>query len=394
MPKYKIAYLLSHPIQYQVPMIRYLNQVPDIYVKVFYSSDLSLREYYDDGFGKKVEWDVPLLGGYDHEFLPALGSKDQLTFFKPFNYGLMQRLKQGGFDALWLHGYSRFINLQAIVYAKIAGLKVFIRDEAWEKSQKRSWKNKLIKRLWFNVLKRFTDAFLAIGTCNRDYYLANNIGENSIFLVPYVVDNEFFAQKSASADTDSLRKEHVIGQEQKVVLYASKLSERKRVLDLIQAFASLVCQEDFSLQRPFLLIVGAGELEFAAKDLINRLGLTDCAKIVGFKNQSDLPAYYALCDVFVLPSANEPWGLAVNEAMSCNAAIVASDQVGAAHDLVKDGLNGCIFETGNIRHLSEKLSHALHNSGNLGRKSSEILVNWGFAQVADGLKRAITYSAR
>ena len=59
-----------------------------------------------------------------------------------------------------------------------------------------------------------------------------------------------------------------------------------------------------------------------------------------------MPAVYRLGTIFVLPSigANETWGLAVNEAMACGCAILVSDRVGCATDLVRNGENGYIFK--------------------------------------------------
>ena len=71
---YRVAVLNSHPIQYFAPLYRYLAASPEIDLTVFFLSDLSVREYHDPGFGRAFKWDVPLLGGYRHEFLPCIGT--------------------------------------------------------------------------------------------------------------------------------------------------------------------------------------------------------------------------------------------------------------------------------------------------------------------------------
>ena len=68
----KVAYLVSHPIQYQAPLLRRIAQEPDIDLTVFFGSNFSVQEYVDKGFGVDVKWDVPLLDGYRHEFLPSI----------------------------------------------------------------------------------------------------------------------------------------------------------------------------------------------------------------------------------------------------------------------------------------------------------------------------------
>ena len=66
--KVRLAYLVSHPIQYQAPLLRRIAQEPDIDLTVFFGSDFSVRDYKDKGFGVEVKWDVPLLDGYGTNF--------------------------------------------------------------------------------------------------------------------------------------------------------------------------------------------------------------------------------------------------------------------------------------------------------------------------------------
>src|ERR1700712_2338190 len=96
--KVRLAYLVSHPIQYQAPLLRRIAQEPDIDLTVFFGSDFSVRSYKDEGFGVGVKWDVPLLDGYRYEFLPALRDNANPGTMSPLNYGIFSRLR-GGKDA-------------------------------------------------------------------------------------------------------------------------------------------------------------------------------------------------------------------------------------------------------------------------------------------------------
>jgi hypothetical protein len=110
MRKIRLAYLVTHPIQYQAPLLRRIAEDRDIDLTVFYGSDISTKGYRDAGFDRVIKWDVPLLNGYRYEFLPAVGRTDRLSFWRPFNYGLAKRLKAGRFDVLWVHGYARWFH--------------------------------------------------------------------------------------------------------------------------------------------------------------------------------------------------------------------------------------------------------------------------------------------
>jgi hypothetical protein len=124
----RLAYLVSHPIQYQAPLLRRIAQEPDIDLTVFFGSDMSVRGYKDEGFGVHVEWDVPLLGGYKHVFLPKLRDGDAAGVATPLNYEIMSRLRERtgghGFDALWVHGYATLNALHGMIAAKALGIPV------------------------------------------------------------------------------------------------------------------------------------------------------------------------------------------------------------------------------------------------------------------------------
>jgi glycosyltransferase involved in cell wall biosynthesis len=390
MKKIKIAYLISHPIQYQVPMIKFISKDPSIALKVFYSSNISVSEYYDQGFGKKIEWDVSLLDGYNYEFLPTLTDPKQLSFIKPVNFGLFKKLKEGNFDILWTHGYGRFLYWEAFVFAKILGIKTLVRDEAWEKSTNRSSFNKAYKKIWFRLLNRLVDGFLYIGQKNKEYYLSNRISPKKLYLSPYTVDNEFFQSKTKSASPDKLRKELGLEENRPILLYASKLTARKRVIDLYKAFKSILKHKN--LPRPYLIIVGDGEMMHDLSMRVKQDNLKTNVRLLGFKNQSDLPNYYSLCDAFILPSYNEAWGLVINEAMNSGKAIIASDQVGSAFNLIENNKNGFIFEAGNIKELSNSIIETIKSPQKckkMGEESLERIKNWNFSKNLEALKNFI-----
>ncbi len=68
-----------------------------------------------------------------------------------------------------------------------------------------------------------------------------------------------------------------------------------------------------------------------------------------------MPIMYQACEVFILPSKGETWGLSLNEAMAAGKAIIASNKCGGAIDLIEEGKNGYVFEAGNIEDLKAKI---------------------------------------
>jgi glycosyltransferase involved in cell wall biosynthesis len=391
-PKIRLAYLVTHPIQYQAPLLRQIASEPDLDLTVFFCSDFSLKSYLDPCFGKIIAWDVPLTGGYRHEILPALGSRHRLTFWRPFNYGLARRLNKANFDVLWVHGYNRWFHWLAMAWAKMRGLKVLVRDEATVISSSRHGLKRLAKRFFFRILRNLGDGFLAIGTLNAEYYQAYGIAPDRIFQVPYAVDNRFFRDKAreASPEREHLRRELGLEPGRPIILYASKLSQVKRGMDLLEAYLQM-SPEPGQEPHPYLLFIGDGD----QREILEARARTvdwHSIKFLGFKNQTELPKYYDLCDVLVLPSVFEPWGLVINEVMNAGRAVVVSDQVGCGPDLVKSGENGYVFKTGDVGGLREALENIMSNDQKcraMGHKSLEIIAKWGLDEDVAGLEQAL-----
>jgi glycosyltransferase involved in cell wall biosynthesis len=353
---------------------------------------MSLNAYADSGFGHSLKWDVPLVDGYRHEFLPGIGRHGVVTAQRPINWGFTSRLTRARFDALWVHGYARWVNWIAILCAKARGLRVLVRDEATLFSAERSLMRRRAKRAFFSMLSMAGDAFLAIGSANRDYYLAHGVPSKRIFNMPYCVDNEFFAKGAQEAEVlvAQLRSDLEIEAAQPVILYASKFEPRKRPGDLLLAYEKVIARADPGL-KPQLLFLGDGELKASLEAEARRKGL-GAVKFLGFRNQSELPRFYALCDVFVLPSTGEPWGLVVNEVMATGKPVVVSDQVGCARDLVHNGRNGFIFPAGDVNALATSLMRVLSNrdeTARMGTASREIMAKWSFAEDIEGLRFAL-----
>jgi glycosyltransferase involved in cell wall biosynthesis len=109
-----------------------------------------------------------------------------------------------------------------------------------------------------------------------------------------------------------------------------------------------------------------------------------------------LPAVYRAADVFVLPSVYEPFGVVVNEAMLCGCAVIVSDRVGAARDLVVGGCSGIVYASGDTAALAAALSSVTGGS-TLRRVLAEAglrrVREWSPQSNVDALVRAIDIAA-
>lgn len=400
--KVRLAYLVSHPIQYQAPLLRRIAQEPDIDLTVLFGSDFSLRGYKDEGFGVEVEWDVPLLEGYRSEFLPKLRDTGSVSPTSPVSRGIYKRLRTPNgapaFDALWVHGYASLNALQAILAANALGIPVLLRAESWLADRSRSSFKKAIKSFFFNDLRHFIAATLPIGTVNACYWLHYFSHEMPQFLMPYAVDNLFFARRAeeAAASEEQLRSELGLEPGHPVILFASKLQQRKHCDHLIEAYDSLLRDQDASGYKPYLVIVGNGEERANLEARCRDLGLAN-VRFAGFQNQSALPRYFQLADVFVLPSRHEPWGLIVNEAMAAGCPVIVSSDVGSGPDLVTDSVEGYIYPVGDVAALTTALSRVLNSpeaASTMGEAARRRIAAWSFEEDIQGLRQALAYTTR
>jgi len=393
--KVRLAYLVSHPIQYQAPLLRRIAQEPDIDLTVFFGSDFSLRSYQDEGFGVDVKWDVPLLDGYRSEFLPVIRDDGTQTVTTPLNYGIFSALRGGakpGFDVLWVHGYSMVNALHGMLAAKALGIPVLLRGDMWLRDRPRSGPKLFLKKTFFQLLKNLVSGVLTVGTLNEEYW-RHYLGEDTpLFLMPYAVDNEYFQRRSLEAMTkrDKLRRELDIDGGRPVILFASKLQRRKHCSDLLEAYRMLIA-EKMRGPLPYLVIVGDGEERAALEEQARTNGLAG-VRFCGFRNQSELPGFFDIASVFVLPARHEPWGLVVNEAMNAARAVIVSDDVGCHPDLITDGAEGFVFPVGDVTALAEALLRVLatpETAVRMGQNALERIRTWSFEEDVLALREAV-----
>jgi glycosyltransferase involved in cell wall biosynthesis len=397
----RVAYLLSHPIQYQSPLLRRLAEQPELELTVFYTSDFSVRGYRDEGFGVAVEWDVPLLGGYRYEVLPRLLDSSAISFFRPLNHGIFSHLRRGRFDVLWIHGYATLNSWIAMAAANVLGIPVLMRTDSTLIDHPRGPAKLALKRIFFGVMRHFIYGVLSVGQRNTEYWRHHLGLEIPLFPVPYAVDNVFFQQKckAASATREELRCELNLEPNRPIILFASKLLARKRCIDLLEAYLQMRQRADALNPAPYLIIVGDGEERSRIEARLQVAAPSACAedvRLLGFRNQSELPRYYDLCDVFVLPSIHEPWGLVVNEVMNAGRAVIVSDQVGCQPDLVADGENGRVFPAQNVAALRDALHQVLANPDGclrMGIRSLERIQSFSFDVNVQGLIQAFHAAA-
>ncbi len=384
----RLAIISTHPIQYYAPWFRWITENTGLELRVFYLWDFGIKDTHDREFGQKLEWDIPLLGGYDHEFVPNVSPRPTTASFRGLrNPELARRVARWRPDAVLLMTYNNEAVFRFLAHWQLMGrpAPLLFRGDSHRLEPRAGLKESFRRFAIARVFGRF-DAVLSVGKANHDYFRLHGVPEHRIFFSPHSVENERFraAADEAREEARAWRRSLGIGDDRRVVLFVGKLVPRKRPLDLLEAFRRA------NVPRSTLLYVGTGELE---EELRRRAGDLPVA-FGGFQNQSQMPKVYAAGEVLALPSFFETWGLVLNEAMCAGLPVVASSYVGAAHDLVHPGRNGYRHACGDVEGLAVGLRRLLRSTARrraFGEASRRIIDGYSYRTATRGLAMALRY---
>lgn len=346
--------VLSHPTQYYSPWFRWLRANTPLEFRVFYLWEFGVTKQRDPFFQTTFKWDVDLLSGYEHEFVPNTARDPGSHHFGGLrNPTLTGRLAAWRPTAVLMFGYNFASHLRAIAWARRRGVPLIFRGDSHllGRGSPRPW-----VALALRILYAQFAAFPSVGAANREYYRGLGVPERKLFFSPHSVNTALFdpAEPAHREAADALRRRLGLAPETRVVLFAGKLVPDKQPRELLTAFLAL------QPANTALVIVGEG-LEKPVLQELARSGPPGAIHFLPFANQSEMPATYLLADLFVLPARGhyETWGLAVNEAMHMGAPALVSDLVGCQRDLVADGETGWVFRADQPATLKEKLAAAL-----------------------------------
>ncbi len=348
---FRFGAVLSHPTQHHAPMFREMSRTPGLRVKVFYCSDWGVQPTLDPGFGQTFAWDVPLLDGYESEFLPRHGRPRDHSFFQIDNPRISERLREFAPHALWVHGYGQRSCWRALRWAQGRSAVVYFGDS--ELVHRRSWAARALKELVVRWFFRRCQAFISIGDNNEAYYRHYGVPPEKLFRGAYPVDIARFRARLAEPGRpgrDELRGKYGIPADATVVLFLAKMIAIKRPGDVVEAVGQL------RRTNPGVhaLMVGDGELRPALEERARVLGVADRVHFAGFVNQRELPLLVDCVDILAMPSEKDPHPLAVTEALIAGNVVAASDRVGCVGptDTVRPGVNGLVYPCGDVAALA------------------------------------------
>ena len=294
----RLAIVTTHPIQYYAPLFRLMQKRNAIELKVFYTwGSAVLRNKYDPGFNQAIEWDIPLLEGYEYEFCENISVEPGSHHYKGIdNPHLIRSILEYRATHILVLGWNFKSHLKLLRYFK-GKIPVLFRGDSTLLDQPHGFSFKgLARKLYLNWVYGHVDVALYVGSANKAYFKNAGLKEGQLVFAPHAIDNMRFADADGTYEAEAIlwRKQLNIKTEELVFLFAGKFEEKKSPAALIRAFKQI------KLPHARLLMIGNGELETALRQ---EAALDDRIIFLPFQNQSRMPVVYRLGNVYVLPSS-------------------------------------------------------------------------------------------
>jgi 1,2-diacylglycerol 3-alpha-glucosyltransferase len=306
------------------------------------------------------------------------------------NRGVCRALHNADPNVIVCGGYSYLASWQAMRWARTHRVPflVWVESTSLDERSEHGPVESLKRRFLRDVA-----GFVVPGRSSLEYVKQLGAQPERIHVAPNAVDVAFFSHEAQLARDNAESCRSALGLPERYALFVGRLIRQKGVYDLLEAHARLSPELRADLA---LVIVGEGA---ERAELTRRAQAIVPGKVLfpGFAHREQLAAFYALSDMLVFPTHSDPWGLVVNEAMSCGVPVIASEVAGCTADLVEDGRNGRVIRTGDVERLAQCMSELALKSEmrlQMGRRSREIIERFTPEACACGIAQAAQRWAR
>jgi glycosyltransferase involved in cell wall biosynthesis len=308
----------------------------------------------------------------------------------PITPGVFAALAGSSPAVVVVSGWSTFSSQVAVPWCRRKRVPYVLLVESNDRDPRPAWR-RFVKRLVVPPVVRRAAWVLAVGTLARDSVLARGARPERTGRFANTIDVADYVELADGLATrrGELRAELGAEADDVVVLSVARLAPEKGLDTLIRAAA------EANEPRLLLVVAGSGPERDGLSRLAGDLGVR-FALLGDVQPASRLVELYVAADVFALLSIHEPWGVVVNEAAACGLPLVLSDRVGAAYDLLEDGVNGHLVRAGDISGAASALGRLAADRGAreaFGARSRELVQGWGYEPSVDDFVTAVRAAA-
>ena len=385
MKKIKLLYIDDIPTPYRLDIFKSFQLKTDVQFKLWFCAESEPGRTWDLDYGAL---DYEILNG--KQWRPI---KQKNPFSFKWNTGIRRKLKEYNPDMVILAGYMHPTMQIAAWWCRRNNIPYGTTCESsFLQSSSKGLKWKIKKYILSPFIKNMSFA-LPVGQKSEEYLRALGANDQLMYFFPNTPDVSNIIKLSQNKNTfeKELRNEYNIPSKNRIILFAGRFINAKRPQDLLDSFMQI----DNKIKNKWsLILVGDGLLK---ETLIKKASIDSNIVFPGWLPPNILHKLMVLSDIFVLPSIHEPWGAVVNEAMAAATAVIASNSVGAAHELIENYKNGYMFETQNIIQLKSVLSEFMSSKINLlalGENSQKKARDMGHEFAVENLLQAINQIKR
>jgi glycosyltransferase involved in cell wall biosynthesis len=361
---------------YRIPLFNALARRSgvDLHVIFLSETDPSLRQWqvYKDEIR------------FSHEVLPSV-RKRIAGFNMLLNRGVARALDRASPDVILCGGYSYVASWRTMFWANSRGVPLILWSESNAQDSRRG--HTAVEFLKGAFLKR-CDRFVVPGRSARQYLASRGVREDFVYTAPNAVDNDLFVKAAELACNDALALRERLKLPARYFLFVGRLVAEKGVFELLSAYAKL----DEPLHRQIgLVLVGDGPAKPVLQGLAAKIA-SGHVIFPGFAHREQLPTYYALAEMLILPTYTDTWGLVVNEGMACGLPVILSRAAGCSDDLVEENWNGVLIPPKNESALvaaMERLATQNDVRLRMAANSRQRIARYSPEGWADGIVQAV-----
>jgi glycosyltransferase involved in cell wall biosynthesis len=343
---------------YNIPLFNYINKKGNFNFKIVALAEKEKNRKWQLNKGK-IEFDYKILSGFNLFFY---GEKREISIH--INIGVFMFLLSHNPNIIIITGYDCLAYWQIFLYCKVFRKKCIL----WNGTTLLSAGTlKGIRGTLKKIIIKGVDSYIAYGSKAKEYLEYFGADSKKIYISTNTVDVDFFYNKVLQYRNSENFLEERKQFPNVVLIYIGQLVKRKGVEQIIKALNNLK-DDDIGF-----IIVGSGPEEENLKKFCIENSLQNIF-FEGFRQQDELPKYYALADVFILPSFEEVWGLVVNEALASGLYVLCSKYAGAAYDVINNK-NGMIFAPENIEEITNLIKNTKNQIELIKSRRGEIS-NW------------------
>lgn len=369
----KIAIVTNILPPYRVPLFNHIAAAPGIELRVFLNASTEPNRHWQWPTSEiRFAYEV----GSTFSFSPR---SDKTIYINP---GLILKLRRFQPDVV-IAGGTVPIGLISWVGARLSGARFVSWWEATAQSDQSGARR-------FGFLRSFlvsqSQAYVAASSLSADYVVSLGANRRRIFISLQTLDVASFSHQVQCQSSGRQEVKQSLGLSGSIISYIGNLDPYKGADLLLQTFLKALGDG----MDAHLLFVGSGTLTDSLKQLAGEME-GHRIHFYGFKQYEDLPAFYAISDLFCLFSRSEPFGVVVTEAVAAGLPVICSKFAGAAYDLVEHGKNGFVVDPEDIETNAKLMRQILQDDElrtRMSRRSLEMAAKCSIEMAAQNMLMA------